>query len=248
MRRTRLRLAELDQQLSVLEAQVPQGETRTPNTELIRTSKEIESLTGFIAGKEKERDKLMSEVEDTESLKRNFFAKRSEYQQINRNLDEAASQLRRYKDELRESDIAMEIEKSQRGINLRVDEYAEEPNRPSKPKIEVVLGAALILGGGLGGLLVILTELLDNSLGSIDQAVDDLKLPVLGAVNEIVSPSDVLRYKIFGRGVYPVLAAVMTISLLISVYLAEKSLSDPVGYEKMVGNPRQYLERTFFGR
>ena len=247
VKRTRLRIAELEQQLNDLDDQVPQGEEREPNVELLKAGKEVETLTSHIGAKEEERLDLLTDIDDTEALKRNFFAKRSEYQNIERALDEASSQLKRYKDELRGAMIAVEIEKSQRGVRLRIEERAEEPNRPSKPTIVLILGTALFLGGGVGAVLVVLAELLTNSLTSIDQAVDDLKLPVLGAVNEIVSPSDILRAKIFGRGVYPVLALVMLAGFVISLGLANMSLSDPYGYEKIINHPKQYLEQTLFG-
>ncbi len=247
VKRTRKRLAELEQELSVLDEQVPQGEDREPNIARLEAQREIELLRGHIKAREEERAGLVSDIEETDALKRNFFAKRSEYQHIERKLADASSQLKKYKNELHETLIAAEIEKGQRGIRLNIEERAEEPSRPSEPTIFMILVGSIFLGGGLGGVLVVLAELLNNSLRSIDQAVDDLKLPVLGAVNEIVSPSDIFRAKIFGRGVYPVLATVMTVGLLLSLYLAEKSLSDPNGYEKIMNNPRQYLEQKLFG-
>ena len=109
--------------------------------------------------------------------------------------------------------------------------------KPSSPTIAGVLMTALVLGLGVGALMVILAELFDHSFRSVQHAVDDLKLPVLGAVNEIVTPADSFRRKVINWGVFPAITTVMVAVLLVSIYLANLSLTDPGRFEQLTGRP-----------
>ena len=110
-----------------------------------------------------------------------------------------------------------------------------------------IIGMALFLGFSVGSLLVILAELLDGSYRSVEQAIDDIKIPVLGAVNEIVSPGLAMRRKVLGWGVYPACTAALTLILIAVFVLTYYSLEAPHKYKQLKDSPVQFIKRQITG-
>ena len=59
------------------------------------------------------------------------------------------------------------------------------------------------------------------------------RLPVLGAINEIVSPGIATRRKILGWGVYPAVTVVLCLALGLVFFVAKMSLDEPHKYDEM---------------
>lgn len=242
VRRTRQRLNELNELIQTTEQEVVVGKVTEPNVKRLEMKGQIMALSGKISAQERRRQELKEEIEDLEVFERNFFVLRNKYQRILNELKDASSQRKFWSDRLQDTTVALNAEIAQRGVRLQVVEHAPDivrPSSPTLPKIIVMAGAA---GLGVGVALIFLAELLDGSFRSIEQAVDDLKLPVLGAVNEIVSPSEVFRRKVFGLGVFPALAGVISLLLIFSIAMARLSLQNPTNYDKFIDNPKQYLQ------
>ncbi len=245
--RTRQRLIELEQYITTIADQVVVGKEIEPNTNRIGAEREIEALSGVLAALENQALSLKGEADDADKFKRNFFVVRNNYQQLKRQLKAAEDQLTFFGKNLRQTMKALKAEIGERGIRLRPLEPAPELSRPSKPDLKGILGMACALGVGLGGAIALLSELLDHSFRGVEQAVDELKLPVLGAVNEIVTPSEMFRRKVLGWGVYPAIGAVMTIALLASIALAYLSLDNPDQYDQLIKSPGRFVEKSLFG-
>ena len=78
-----------------------------------------------------------------------------------------------------EAELAVSLEKKQKGEQFRVIDPAKEPSRPIKPDIRRILMVTFILAIGLGGGLVYLVEVLDTSFKSPDDVERELGIPVL---------------------------------------------------------------------
>ncbi len=246
--KARLRLTELKQTAKAIKEEVVVSKNLVPNTDRMAAEREIESLAGTVVALERGVAKLIKEVEHFEVLNRNFFVIRNEFLQIQRELRESRRQLSFWDRNLRRTITALTAEIGQRGVRMRMRERAPDLARPSTPTLPGILMTAVVLGLGTGTLLMILSELLDHSFRNVEQAVDELKLPVMGAINEIVPPSERFRRRVFGWGLYPVIGVAMVIMLLSSVTLAYLSLNEPRRYEELISDPGHFISQTIFGQ
>jgi polysaccharide chain length determinant protein (PEP-CTERM system associated) len=86
-----------------------------------------------------------------------------------------------------EAEIAVNMERKQKGEQFRVLDSARLPEKPIKPDMKklfaLVVGAGLAMGGGI----IFLMEYLDHSLKRPEEIESDLQLPVLCTVPEIIS-------------------------------------------------------------
>ncbi len=239
-----LRLTELNEQIDGMAKEAVIETIETPNTAKFQAMADLESLSGTMLALERRRDELGAEVEHYAIIERNFFVIRNEYLRIERELAEASQQLTFWDNNLRRTSTAVSTEVSNQGIRLSITQRAPDLGKPTKPTLWGILSMAVFLGVASGVVLVALAELLDSSFHSVDQAVDNLKLPVLGAVNEIITPSEALRQRVLSWGLYPTAGAVMVVVLLVSFALTYYSLQNPLKYDQIMKNPGAFIEQT----
>jgi uncharacterized protein involved in exopolysaccharide biosynthesis len=245
--KVRKRIAEIEAQMAQTPQEVDGRINLQRNEQRVTAERNVQELSGRIAGLEKNVVSLEQRIQQLEQMDRNFFAARNEFITINRELGDARNQLSFWESNLRQAMINLAKEKGSRGVTHRIVERAQDLARPSDPTIIKIVGIAVAAGLAVGLGLVLLSELLDHSFRTVEQAVDELKLPVLGAVNEITTPQQAFRTKILSWGVYPPLSVLIVTILLISYYLAYKSLDDPQGFERMINHPGQYFRETLLG-
>jgi capsular exopolysaccharide synthesis family protein len=82
-----------------------------------------------------------------------------------------------------------EVTKSMEQDSVRIVQPAVLPERPSKPKSVLVLAASIISGAFLGGLLTFGMNAVNQSFKTVDQAEEQLGLPVLGTVPKATKAS-----------------------------------------------------------
>ena len=86
-----------------------------------------------------------------------------------------------------EAEIAVNMERKQKGEQFRVLDNARLPEKPVKPDMKklfvLIVGAGLAVGGGI----IFLLEYLDNSFKRPEEIEADLELPVLCTVPMIIS-------------------------------------------------------------
>jgi uncharacterized protein involved in exopolysaccharide biosynthesis len=217
------------------------------NVERIQGQKDLKIKESLIPAVEAEVRDLTDQVAKYDALDRNFYRIRNEYVKIQNDLTDAHEQRKFWDENLRRTNIAITSALQQQGMRLSFLQRAPDQIRPSRPTVVFVLGVALAAALGVAGAMILLAELLDRSFHSVEQAVDDLKLPVLGAVNEIVTPALALRRRVLGLGVVPAFAVVLLVTLGISYYLLDLNLNRPQQYEALVKNPKVYLKTLISG-
>jgi len=204
-------------------------------------------LAGEQTALERQVEELQVQLEQYELLNRNYFVVRNDYLKLQREYEEATNQLLFWETNLRQTTIALRAEIGQRGVRLSIIQRAPDQARPSEPSLPTILFAALALGLGTAGLVVFIAEVIDQSFRSVEHAVDDLKLPVLGTVNEILTDQQLLKRKVWNWGVYPSLATIMTVLLLISLSLAYLSLKEPLQFEQLMRSPGGFFSQRLGG-
>jgi polysaccharide chain length determinant protein (PEP-CTERM system associated) len=95
-----------------------------------------------------------------------------------------------------ESQIAVNMERRQKGEQFRVLDSARLPEKPISPDMQKLFIMYLFAGIAIGGGLVFLLEYLDNSYKRPSEIEDDLGLSVLCAVPQILDPKQKRMKKI----------------------------------------------------
>jgi polysaccharide chain length determinant protein (PEP-CTERM system associated) len=114
-------------------------------------------------------------VEDTPKREQELFSIQRDYENLKSLYD---SLLKRKL----EADIAVSMEKKQKGEQFRVIDPAKIPTYPVDPDIKKIFLMVLALGLGLGGGLAYFVEMMDTSYRSPDEIQKDLKLPILVSI------------------------------------------------------------------
>ena len=106
-----------------------------------------------------------------------------------RQREEAASTLKFLQSKLEEARLAQ----AQKVSNIRIIESAKVPESPSSPKKAVVLALATVFGGILATGIILLLELMDNTLRDGREAEELLNLPLLGVLPKLPAKTLVLE-------------------------------------------------------
>ncbi len=114
-------------------------------------------------------------VEDTPKREQELFSVQRDYENLKGLYD---SLLKRKL----EADIAVSMEKKQKGEQFKVIDSAKIPTYPVDPDIKKIFLMVLALGLGLGGGLAYLVEMMDTSYRSPDEIQKQLKLPILVSI------------------------------------------------------------------
>ena len=111
-------------------------------------------------------------------------------------------------------DLAAEI--ANRRTHLSAVQVAQKQSKPSSPSLLMVL--ALALGGGLafGSGLVFLTQMLDRSISTTEEAARHFGLPIHGVTEEIVPPRLRARRRMRRWILGPVISFVVLAALVVS--------------------------------
>ena len=78
-----------------------------------------------------------------------------------------------------EAEIAVSMEKKQKGEQFRIIDPAKIPSHPVEPDVRKVILMTLALGLGLGGGLAFLMETMDTSYRTPEEVKEEIQLPVL---------------------------------------------------------------------
>ena len=134
-----------------------------------------------------------------------------------------------------ESDIAVNMEKKQKGEQFRILDHARIPENPISPNIKKLLLFSLMIGFGLGGGLSFAVEFLfDKSVKTIEEAEAEFGLPVLAILPNIKQNEKTVRKKLelalFGCVTLYALGVLLSFTM---IYLK--------GIERMISSISRYL-------
>jgi len=133
---------------------------------------EIDKLKNDIEKTHAQIESYESKVEDTPKREQELLSLKRDYD----NLQELYNSLLGRK---LEAEIAVSMERKQKGEQFRVIDAAKIPNRPVAPDVKKIILFTFVIGLGLGGGLAFLKENMDSSFKTPDDIEDDLQIPVL---------------------------------------------------------------------
>ena len=122
-------------------------------------------------------------VEDTPKREQELLSLKRDYQNIKQTYDSLLSRKL-------EAQIAVNMEKKQKGEQFRILDPARLPKKPVQPDMKKIFLIALAAGLGIGGGLIFMREYYDSSFKKIEDVESYLEIPVLSAVPALSKPQD----------------------------------------------------------
>jgi uncharacterized protein involved in exopolysaccharide biosynthesis len=206
-------------------------------TELASAQSEYEITSGEI-------ERLQKRLAALQDLQMQFGPVKQEYTQIQKEVNEQQAEVDRWQRRLTEVQMALAAEAAKHRTHLSQVELAQEQFRPSSPKLLYIL--ALAIGGGLafGAGLVFLTNTMDRSFTTTEEAAEYLSLPVFGTVGEILTARDQARLKLRRWALTPLVAVVVVAAIGLAGLNIVLWLNDRPAYEQWRHAPVSFVYTT----
>jgi polysaccharide chain length determinant protein (PEP-CTERM system associated) len=147
----------------------------------------LKGLTDDIAKIRRQINTYQQRVERTPKREEELLALRRDYN----NIQESYNSLLNRK---LEAEIAVNMEKKQKGEQFRVIDPARVPHKPISPDLRRLFMMVLAVGLGLGGGLIFLVDFFNSSLKDPEKFEDDLGVAVLATIPKVYQKKD-LRLK-----------------------------------------------------
>jgi polysaccharide chain length determinant protein (PEP-CTERM system associated) len=175
----------------------------------------IESIKGEIAQIQSRIEFYQQRVENTPKREQELLSLKRDYENMQKIYDSVLTRKL-------EADIAVNMERKQKGEQFQVLDPPRRPNKPISPDMRKLFVGCLFAGLLIGGGLIFLLEFLDNSVKKSDTLRERLDIPVLVVMPVIESPARrMLRRLNNGLSICGVLAAVAAAAGLAAVTVAE---------------------------
>jgi polysaccharide chain length determinant protein (PEP-CTERM system associated) len=147
------------------------------------TKQSIKAIANEIQNLQKQMADYETRVENTPKREQELLSLRRDYE----NMQELYNSLlnRRL-----EAELAANMERKQKGEQFRIVDPASLPQRPSDPDMKKVFLMFVAAGLGIGGGLIFLQQLLDNSLTSLEEIESVSQLKVVATIPPILNDRD----------------------------------------------------------
>ncbi len=143
-------------------------------------SMEIRRLETDLEDTKKQYSLYQSRVENTPKREQQLLSLRRDYQNIQTTYDSLLARKL-------EAEIAVNMERKQKGEQFRVLDAARLPEKPVKPNMKKLFVFTLAAGLAIGGGIIFLLEYLDNTYKRPEEIETDLNLTVLCTIPEIIN-------------------------------------------------------------
>ena len=151
-----------------------EGNIRGLESEIVKVNHEIREIQKKVDATPKREQELITLTRDYENIKSSYNSL------LNRKL---------------EADISVNMEKKQKGEQFQVIDPARLPERPASPDPKKLFLITIAAGLGLGGALIFLLDMTDNSVRKLNELEEDFGIAVLAAVPRIFSRRDKIRHR-----------------------------------------------------
>ncbi len=89
-----------------------------------------------------------------------------------------------------EAELAVNMEKKQKGEQFRIIDHARLPEKPTSPDTRMLFMLSLVIGCGIGGGIIFLLEFLNPVIRNEGQIETEIGLPTLASIPILVQPKD----------------------------------------------------------
>lgn len=181
---------------AVRQRTVSVGAINTLEADISRLNQEIREYQRRVEAAPKREQELLS-------IKRDYDNIRTSYSSLlNRKL---------------EADIAVNMERKQKGEQFQIVDVARLPEKPVSPDYRKLFLITVVAGLGLGAALVFIIEIADTSVRRLDRLEEEIGLPVLTTIPRIFGAGDHRRHRMKAVATVASLAAAFIITAAFAV-------------------------------
>jgi len=142
---------------------------------------EINNLKANIQQIKKTMQVYQKRVEDTPKREQELQSIQRDYNNIKESYNSLLA--RRL-----EAELAVNMEKKQKGEQFRILDYARLPEKPISPDVRMLFMLSLALGFGISGGVIFLLEFLNPALRREEQIETEIGLPILASIPPLEKP------------------------------------------------------------
>ncbi len=157
--------------------------------QLSQLKNEISTIKSDISKINENVKSYEKQVEDTPKREQELLSLKRDYANING----VYSSLM---DRKLEAELAVNMEKKQKGEQFRILDHARIPEKPVTPNVEKLLIFSMAAGLGLGGAIIFLLEMFDGSIRREEDIETELGLKVLASISPLRQARDILKQRI----------------------------------------------------
>ena len=154
-------------------------------TQISELQREIQGTALEIQGIEAQISLYERRIENTPKREQELLGLKRDYQNIQTSYDSLLNRKL-------EADIAVNMERKQKGEQFKIVDPARLPQKPVEPNMKKIFLMVIAAGLGLGGGLAFLLEMTDKSFKKPDELESAFDLPVLATIPALISPRQVL--------------------------------------------------------
>jgi polysaccharide chain length determinant protein (PEP-CTERM system associated) len=187
---------------------------------------EITNLRAAIGKAESQVELYQERIEETPKREQELISLNRDYDNL-RNLYNSLLQRKL------ESEIALDMEKKQKGEQFKVIDPAKFPEQPFRPDHRKILLITIIVALVLGGGLVFMVETLDTSYKTPEEVEEDLGVPVLMSMPIRYTQNELRKQKLRDFVMASSVAAAFVLAA-VSIVLATKGVNETMNYVKTI--------------
>ncbi len=95
-----------------------------------------------------------------------------------------------------EAELAVNMEKKQKGEQFRIIDYARLPEKPIAPDVRKLFMFSIAIGLGISGGIIFLLEFLNPVIRSEYQIETEIGLPILASIPPLVQPGTAVKRRV----------------------------------------------------
>ena len=191
--------------------------------------------------------RLESKLAKYQQAEQNYESIKQEYERILNQIKSQEAELTSWNKRQGEVRLALQGEIAKRRNHLEAVRLAERQVRPSDPSLTKILMAALVGGLVFGGALVFLTNLMDRSIGTPEDA-RQFGVPVQGIIGEIVTRQRRRNLRLRRWLLAPVVALLVLTVLGGSIFSLTLWLREPDEYNRFTNARVDYVQDQVISR
>ena len=130
-----------------------------------------------------------------------------------------------------EAELAVNMEKKQKGEQFRIIDYARLPEKPISPDVRKLFMFSIAIGLGIGGGIIFLLEFLNPAIRSEGQIESGLGLSILASIPPLSRPGDSTK-KWLEHIAFSIVSFYAVAVLLFFVILNAKGIDKTLGFVK----------------
>ncbi len=205
---------------------------------------EVEILERLVADNLEEIAVAGSRIAELEGMQREAFRRRKEFSTRQSQVERAKYDLGLFRTYADQINRVLKADESQRGILFEKIKPARCSFIPMSPRLTTVVLLAMVAGGGLGTVMVLLSELFDRTIRTRHQVMEGLGLPILESI-DVIATLAVRRKRMFMKYLLvPSASLVLLVVVGGSGSMAYLSLHNKSVYERAIALPKSVMTKV----